>query len=305
MPLIAKTPYDPALTGIGLLKNGKVSDSGRARFVEDVVLLLTLGNRSGRTLAPIASLFPLPPIPGPVVPNLNILHPGTEPIFWFEPDPAAALLTTTLLDKKKTAYWHTIFVDTLYDQTAVALDLAGNTPLFPIFDVSAPFGIDLPIPFTLPELAAKLSITPPELAAKLVDLNIKLSPPSLSIPTIPVPTLPKLPPLPLLPDLLLGLFTLPFKLLIKLVVPPKIDILLDIPNLPKAVFTIAFDLLLDLFKELGLPSPFPLLPKAFVASIIVYLKNVVAMVCVDLVAQLVGTGAIAHGVGLVLGLVSD
>lgn len=305
MPLNAKTPYDRALTGIGLLQGGKISDSGRKRFVEDVVLLLTLGNHNGRTLAPIASLFPIPPIPGPKIPSLNPLHPGLEPIFWFDPDPLAAILTTTLLDRQKTAYWHTIFIDTLYDQAAVALDLAGNTPLFPIFDVSAPFGIDLPIPFTLPQLAGKLSITPIQLAAKLVDLNIKLSPPSLSIPSIPVPKLPKLPPHPLLPDLLLGLFTLPFKLLIKLVIPPKLDIVLDIPNLPKAVFAIAFDLLLDLFKELGLPSPFPLLPKTFVASIIVYLKNVVAMVCVDLVAQLVGTGAIAHGVGLVLGLVAD
>lgn len=302
MSLAAKTPYDPVLTGIGVLTAGQISDAARAAFVADVGLLLLKGNAKGSTLVPIGSLFSLPPVAGPNVPGFS----GPEPLFWFNPDPAplAALQVAALSDPTKTGYWHAIFIDTLFQQVAVALDLPGNTPLFPMFDISAPFGIPpLPLPFTLPDLAIALDINPlPKLLLKLAGLNIKVSIPSVSIPTIPIPQLPKLPPLPLLPDFLLGMFQLPFKLLLQVLVPPDISLVFDLPNLPAAVFKLAFQLVLDLFTALGLPSPFPLLPKAFVASLIVYLKNVVAMVCCVIVANIVGTGAMAQGVGIVLGL---
>lgn len=305
MPLNAKTPYDHILTGIGLIEGGKISDAGKKAFIEDVILLLTLGNRDGKTLVPIASLFPLPPVGGPPFSNLNIINPELEPLFWFGPDPLAALQATTLLDENSTPFWHKIFIDILYTQTALALDLPGNTPLFPIFDVSAPFGIDLPIPFTLPDLAVKANIQPlPKLMIKLADLGIKVSVPSISIPSLNIPQPIELPPFPKLPELLLGLFELPFKLLISLLIPPKIDLAFDLPNLPKTIFGLAFDLLFELLKGLGLLE-IPLLPKAFIASLLVYMKNVISMVCVDIIGNLVGVGSIALGVGIVLGLVTN
>jgi hypothetical protein len=300
-PLNGSSPYGPILTGIGVLNAGKISDSAKAAFVSDVILLLTNGNANGATLSPIGSIFPLPPVPGPEVPVL--VPPGLEPIFWFGPDPTAPLQEPALLSEADTPFWHQIFIDGLFQGTATALDLAGNTPLFPMFDISAPFQLPpLPLPFTLPDLAAALKLPVPKLLLKLPTLGIQLSLPSISIPSIPIPALPKLPPLPMLPQFLLGLFQLPFQLLLKLLVPPDISLIFDLPNLPAAVFKVAFGLILDLFISLGIPSPFPLLPKAFIASIIVYLKNVIAMVCCVIVGNIVGMGAMAQTVGVTLGL---
>lgn len=314
MPLQAATPYDTSLYGIGLLDapGGKISDAGKKAFVADVIKLLTLGNANGATLAPIASIVPIPP---PGVPGTNdgkvlgptLLPPFLEPLFWFGPDPTAPLQAPALLDPTQTPMWHSIFIDTLYQGTADLLDLPGCTPLFPIFDVSAPFGFDLPIPFALPDLAAKLGIPLiPKLLIKLAQLKIKLSLPSISLPSLPSITLPQLPPLPDLPNLVIGLILLPFKLMLKLLVPPMVSLAFDLPGLPTVVFKLAFELLLELFASFNLPvPPFPLLPKAFIASLLVYIKNIIAMTIVDIIVNLVGTGSIALGVGVLLGLVPN
>lgn len=301
--------YKPILTGIGLLQGGKLSQAARDAFVNDVLKLLALGNASGKTLIPIGSLFPLPPIGGPLVPNLNPFAPALEPIFWFGPDPFVALQAPVLRDETQSPFWHQIFLDILFEQTAVAMDLPGNTPLFPIFDVSGAFGIDMPIPFTLPDLAIKLTAKLsfpflPSLMIKLAGLGISLKPPILSLPIPPLPSINfQLPPFPQLPDLLIGLFLLPFKLILSLLIPPNMSLVLNIPGLPSVVFKVAFQLLLDLFASLGLPTnPFPLLPKAFIASLIVYMKNIVAMACCDLLGMLIGTGGLTQGVGKLLGL---
>ena len=310
MPLNAKTPYDPVLTGIGLLKDGKISQAGIDTFVANVAALLTLGNHKGETLLPIAKVVPLPPVSGP-----NI---AGEDLFWFNPDPFGAVAAAALLDRNKSSMWHTVFIDTIYSTTATLLDMAGNTPMFPIFDPSAPFGVDIKIPFTPPELAGKLAVPPPQLLAKLAGAGIKVSLPSFSIPSVvpPLPQIPKFddagnllsiqtgqfPDAPALPDLVIGLIQLPIKLLIGLVLPPKLDLVINLPNLPKVVFTAAAEALKALLDGLGLAVGF--IPKVLLSTLIVYLKNVVAMVCVVIVSQLVGTGNIALGVGQLLGLVS-
>jgi len=309
-PLNASTPYDNSLWGIGLLDapKGKISQAGKDAFVNDVIKLLTVGNANGSTLTPIASIVPLPP---PGVPGTNgndlmaptLLPPFTEPVFWFGPDPTAQLQKPVLLDASQSPMWHSIWVDTLYQGAADLLDLPGNTPLIPIFDVSAAFGFDLPIPFALPDLALKLNLTPPQLLVKLASLKIKLSLPAISLPNLPTIALPQLPPLPQLPNLVIGLLTLPFNLMLKLLVPPKVSLAFDLPNLPTVVFKLAFELLLELFLSFNIPlPPFPLLPKAFIASLLVWMKNVIAMTVVNIVTNLVGTGTIAQGVGTLLGL---
>ena len=139
---------------------------------------------------------------------------------------------------------------------------------------------------------------PPKLLIKLADLGIKLSPPSLPIPPIPpslpnflpnVPglTLPGLPAL-ALPELLIGLIKLPFDLLVKLAIP-DVGLILDLLSFKfDAVFNLAFDLVVKLLQPL-----IPIVPKIIIASILIYLKDVVAMVIVDIVGLIIGAGGAA------------
>lgn len=305
------TPYDNILTSVGLLEpspaGNKLTQAAKDSYKLEVLALLATGNANGKGGSPATkifnALFPLPPIPGPVIPNVTTLK--VENLFWFEPDPIAALMTATLTEDNCPT-WFTIFPNLLYEKTAMALDMPGTTPLFPIFDVSFPFGFDLPIPFALPDLAKKAGLALPKLMIKLPTL-LKLPP---SLPSIPLPPIPpglpdlvlKLPAPPLiLLDLLIGLIKLPFDLLLKLVLPPDLGIVLDLPGLPGLVLKLAFDIVVNLLVSLGLLL---IVPKLFVASLLIYLKNVVAMVCVDIVGSLLGAGNIAKGIAGLTGLVS-
>jgi hypothetical protein len=289
-------PYGKILTGAGLIQGGKLTKAAKDKYVDEVLGLLVTGNADGKGGSPSTkifnSLFPLPPIPGPVIPNVTTLQ--AEPVFWFGPDPIAALMATQLKDPKNNPFWHKIWPDLIYEKTAVALDANGSTPLFPIMDFSAVFDIDLPFPITIPDLALKLNIMPPpKLLLKLADLGIELKIPvppippippdfgfpDFSLPGIPYPGLPSL----ALPDLALGLIKLPFDLILKLVAPPDLGLVLDLPGLPLKILELAFKIVLDLLGLL-------IVPKIFVASLLIYVKNVVAMVCTDLVGMLVGAG---------------
>jgi hypothetical protein len=302
--------YGPILTGVGLLENGNLTKAARDTYVDEVLALMATGNDRGRGGSPttqvFSSLLPLPPVPGPNIVNVTTLK--SEPLFWFGPDPVATLMAVQLKDPSNNPVWQAIFPDLIYAKTAVALDLPGNTPLFPVFDVSAAFGIDLPLPFTLPDLALKLNLTPPDLAIKLSQLGIQLS-----IPTIPIPPLPPkvpdvslqlpVPPL-VLPDFCIGLIKLPFDLLEQLLLPPNLDIVLKLIKLDfSGVFDIAFNIVLQLLKDLNLML---VTPKLLIASLLIYLKDVVAMVCTVLVGSLVGAGGgltklVAVGTGLIEG----
>lgn len=302
------TPYDPILTSVGLLEGGKLTKAAKDSYKKEVLALLATGNLDGKGGSPATKIFnsivPLPPIPGPLIANVTTLQ--AEQLFWFGPDPLAALMFETLTEEK-CPIWHTIFPDLLYEKTAVALDMNGATPLFPIFDVSYPFGVDLPIPFALPDLALKVNMPLPALTLKLPSI-LKIPPPLPQIPIPPIP--PKLPdivlqlPIPplVLLDLCIGLIKLPFDLLLKLVLPPKLDLVLDLPGLPKVVLKLAIDIVVELLVSLNLTL---VVPKLFVASLLIYLKNVVAMVCVDIVGSLIGAGNIAKGVAGLTGLVSS
>jgi hypothetical protein len=303
--------YGPILTGVGLLENGKLSKKAKASYVAEVLGLLATGNDRGHGGTPqtkiFSSLVPLPPIPGPTIPNVTTLE--AEPLFWFKPDPVAALMATQLIDPAKTPIWNAIFPDLIYEKTAIALDLPGHTPLFPIFDVSAAFpDISLPLPFALPDLAAKLNLTPPDLLLKLADLKIAVSIPSIPLPPLP-PTLPDaalklpIPPLVLL-DFCIGLIKLPFTLLLKLVLPPDLSLILKLIALDfSAVLKLALDIVVQLLIDLNLLL---IVPKLLVASILIYVKNIVAMVCTDIVGSIVGasggfTKLVATGTGLIGG----
>lgn len=296
--------YGPILTGIGLIQDGKLTKAAKDRFLLETLGLLISGNDQGAGGTPstkiFSSLFPLPPVAGPLITNVTTL--STENAFWFKPDPFAALLSTQLNDPKNNPIWHTIFEDILLEQTALALDINGSTPLAPaIFDASflAP---DISFPPNPPDLALALNIQLPQLAAKLIDLGISLqmptipSPPDIKFPDINLPV----PPLVLF-DLCIGMIKMPFDLLLKLVLPPAIDIVLDLPGLPKKVFDLAFDIILQLLIDLGLLI---IVPKLFIASLLIWLKDIVAMICVDIVGLIVGaSGGMTKSVATLTGLV--
>lgn len=262
------------------------------------------GNANGQGGTPslkiFNSLIPLPPIPGPEIPNVTTLQ--IEKLFWFDPDPVATILTQQLKDPNSVQFWRIIFLDILYETTANALDIPGGTPIAPILDLSIVADIDLSLPF--PEIIIQATLpklTPPELP----DLGIKF-PPEIPLPPIP-PIPPNIPlpsfdvPLPslVLPDLLIGLISLPFDVILKLFKPE----LPDIPGLPKLVLELAINLVIELLIKLNLLL---IVPKVFIASLIVYIKNVVGMVCTDIVGMILGaggalTGGIAKLTGLILG----
>lgn len=306
------SPYGPCLTGVGFLEGGKLTKAARTKYVQEVTALLATGNADGKGGSPSTkifnSLFPLPPIGGPLFPNPTTL--SMEPLFWFGPDPLAAIMVDTMADPMKTPVWNAIFPDLLLAGVAKALDAPGSTPLFPLFDVTVAFPNIKGFPIALPDLAIEANILPPpKLLIKLADLGIKLSLPLPPLPPIP-PALPSflppalpgisLPPLKIdLPDLLLSLLKLPFDLLVSLVLPPKLDLVLDLPGLPKVVLKLALDLLINIL------APFlQILPKVMIASLIIWLKDIVSMVCVDIVGMLVGAGgAMTKTIATLTGLI--
>lgn len=293
------SPYGPILTGIGLLEGGKLSAAGRKKYVDEVLALLVTGNADGKGGSPSTKIFntlvPLPPVAGPEI--FNVTTFAKEKLFWFEPDPGAALMASLLVDEKACPIWNKIFPDLLYAKTAAALDANGSTPLFPLFDVSVAFPKLEGFPIALPDLAVKADIMPPpKLLIKLADLGIKLVPPIPPIPPIP-PSLPdflppaipgiEMPGLPALalPDLLLGLIKLPFDLILKLAVP-DIGLILDLISFKfDAVVKLALDIVIKLLEPL-----IPIVPKLLIASILIYMKNIVAMVIVDIVGMIIGAG---------------
>jgi hypothetical protein len=306
-------PYGPILTGIGMLDSGKLTPAGKAGYVADVLGLLAMGNANGQCpgCSPGTQLFAsliggLPPVPGPNIVNVTTL--SVEPLFWWKPDPVAALMSKLLIDDTKTPIWNTLFPEGILTTTAQALDLPGNTPLFPFFDASLLLPSLNVFPIPLPDLAVKLNLLPPQLLIKLAGLGIQLKLPSLpSIPTLSLPDFGFPPSLALkaalaIPQLVLGLIALPFKLIIQLLLPPSISLVIKLLTLDiSAVFNIALNLLIELLVSLDLLL---ITPKLLIASLLIYLKDIVSMVCVDLVGQLVGSGGaltkiIGTGTGLI------
>lgn len=310
-------PYGPILEGIGLISGGKLSDDAKKGYTTAVTTLLLVGNGEGRNVLP---LLPIPPVGGPELFNITTFE--TEPLFWFKPDPLAALMTTQLADPKNNPLWHKIFVDFLYEKTALALNVNGSTPFFPIFDVSVIFPQIKKFPIALPELAIELSKPLPALVLDIADAGIKVSLPEIPIPPIPpLPTelikldlpsgvLPPIPPFPtnlVLIDLITGLVKIPIAIIPQLVT--KITAAFDLPNLPNLILSLMFDALIALLKSLGLiitsqEGQLLILPKLFIASILMYVRQVVSMICVVVVGLLVGAdGALSKTMASLVGLV--
>lgn len=312
-------PYDKILTSVGLIEGGKISKQSRDAFIDDVTGLLLTGNHDGKggsiKIKIFNSLFPLPPTPGP---SIKIDTTGKlENLFWFDPDPYALLSKEVLINSEK--IWQKVFIDLLYETTANLLDIPGATPLLPVFDITAgiPGKIEIKPGATLNEIITQaiptpdklielLKPTPPDpsgLLIKLADLNLKPSIPTPPVPVIPTTLLSNivtqipglsigdLPPM-AIQDLFVGLIKLPFSVLTNAFVQlqnPQIPS--KIPTLPNFILELVMEGVLSLLTSLGLVGKGSI-PKLLIASLLVYVKNIVGIICVDLIGLLLGAGGI-------------
>jgi hypothetical protein len=284
------SPYDKILTGVGLMNKDDVTltKSARDKFIDEVSALLLTGNDNGKgQLNALGQLLPIPPIAGPMITNVTTLQ--AEPLFWFKPDPFALLMIETIKDPKKVPFYHKIFLDILFEKTAAAMNVAGGTPLAASFILDWSFGFDIPFPPALPDLAFAFDIPLPDISVKLPALMLDLGI-NFALPTFPIPPIPPdislelpIPPL-ILIEFCIGLIKIPFDLVLQLAIP-SLDLALNLPDLPKIVFELAFKLMFDLMIKLNLLL---ITPKLLVASLLVYLKNIVGMVCTDLIGLIFG-----------------
>lgn len=217
------------MTHVGLLENGTISDEARQAFVDLTNLLI--GNGTGD--------FLFGSLPSPIVVSGNSL--------------LANAFNITPIEKHQETFpaWHKIFIDTMYEKTAVALDVnCGGGNLAPFGDPTVAFpdlklraGVGIPdfliglpaLPVSLPDL---FDIDPDFLLDFTVNFPTALIPPNIPIPGIPFvppPTLPAIS-LPTIPGI-----SLPF----------------DLPSLPSFLFTPPIPPI-----NINLPSitlPFPVL----------------------------------------------
>jgi hypothetical protein len=304
--------YEPVLTYVGFLENGKLTKKAIDQFISETGLLINQGNIDGKTLVPLATILSIPPI------KTLQLASGFD-LFQFPPVPIVGpLIVNTLKDRSTAEMWYTIFIDTLLPSIASLLNIAGATPLAPIaFDPSGIFDLDpkvkIPLPFTPPDIlkGLKVPMLIPEIVAKLPSISIPKIPslPSLDFPTLYIHKTPNIKLLipsiadMTLPKFMLGILKIPILALQQLLVPPKLDIVLPLIKAPpdiSAIVKIVFDLLLSLLQDIFDLTAFPV---TLIASLVVLMKDVVAMLVVVIISQLLGTGNIVKAASGLVGLI--
>lgn len=172
------------MTHVGLLQGGLVSNAARQSFVDTVNLLLVNGTGD----------FLFGGLPDPVIVPGNSFFAES---FTIEP-----------IEKHQETFptWHQIFIDTMFEKTADAMDVnCGGGLLAPFGDPTIAFpdlklrsGIGIPdfliklplLPITLPDL---FEISPDFLLEFTTSFPTKLLPPNIPIPSIPFVPPPALP----------------------------------------------------------------------------------------------------------------
>lgn len=310
------------LTNLGILENGQISKKARDKFVEDVKFLIGNGNDGSFWIAPLEPFFP------PFGPAPDLENQEKYPIF------------------------HKVFIDTLYQKTAVAFDVNGATPLFPVADPGA-FAVQLGIPLPDISLEKALSIFPvptPQGILELLEVSVSDIPDILAnlanIKVPPMPAPPGVPPIPS-PNAFLPDVSLPSGLGFS--IPPSIPFA-PFPNFPVIPPPVTFDIhipsilgfLTCLFSKLPLMTIAVIansdkllqaLPKgppgivlffaaivvalildclaglainlflSLIAAIVVYMKNLIIMLLLAMIASIIGDGIVVKGMADFLGLV--
>ena len=197
------------MTHVGLLQGGLISNEARQGYVDTVNLLLSNGTGD----------FLFGGLPDPVIVPGNAFFAES---FAIEP-----------IEKHQETFpvWHQIFIDTMFEKTAVAMDVnCGGGQLAPFGDPTVAFpDLKLKAGIGIPDFLIKLPLLPISLP-DLFDIDVDFLadftlnfPAGLLPPNIPIPAIPFLPP-PSLPSI--GLPTL-----------PGIDLPFDLPSLPTFLFS--------------------------------------------------------------------
>lgn len=316
------------LEDVGILDGGKLSESCKNGFIEEVKGLLVAGNPEDKPFW----FVPIPP--------------------FFPPDPLAAIAGPPPLENEEMfPIWHKIFIETLMEGTAKALDVKDATPLagqaiidpcalalklgldVPDLDLNATLGLFPPTPDILFEVLGidLLDVTlVAELTAKLPELVV---PPLPSIPIPPIPSLdafipvpsfsvdipfPSLPTVPLPEFPAIPSFTIPSFPSITLIIPCIIttalaaifaqliakalqgDLVASFTKGPIGI--IEFVAVVVIAVILNCVGDFPIgALTSFLAGIIVYIKNVVVMFIIVIISQILGSGCLTAGMADFLG----
>lgn len=276
----------PILTHVGLLTDDKISDAARQSFVDLVNVLLLNGSDNwfgGAAAAPPAASF------------------GGNSFFGkqFDIQP---------IEKHRETFpvWHKVFIDTMYEGVANALNVDGRAPLLPILDPTvtfAPLNLKLKS-LTIPDFAIGMALPPPAQIEYFFDVSpddlLLLTPqiPDL-LAKLPVgpPDIPMPPPLPGLPSFAIPpyglIIPIPFPPAIPFVIPP-IPPIPGIPNFLPLPFPVMGFLLCAIVK--ALPAIFAILiAKSIAGELITSLKDgppgliaFVAIVVIDAILSCLG-----------------
>jgi hypothetical protein len=308
--------------------DGKLTPAARNKFISEVLQLQLVGNQNGLGMSKINPLLLLPitPIPGPLVPSLNVVHGASlEPLFWFQPDPFA-LLSKPLIEDKN-GQWQKIWIEGIYQPLTKLLNMNGKISLGPVIDPSIVVSLSKFPNLTLPDLPGLMAkifalVTlaaipnPPGIAAKIklgadfgisdlkiLDLIALLtSPPVLTPPSFSPPSIPSIPnlsgqPLTLnFPNVCIELFKAPLVVFPQIL--PKISINLNPLNLLTAIFQLLTDILLLVYKALQINAA----PSLLIATLITLIKNLAGMLLCDAIGVLLGTGVMVKIVAAIVGL---
>lgn len=308
--------------------DGKITQSARDKFVNEVLALQLSGNENGLGISKFNPLIQIPlfPFPGPTLPGIT----GPSPLFWFKSEPFALLSAPQLL--KKDGTYQKIVVDGIYEPLIKMLNFKGKTSLGPIFDptifidTSMPKFKDLKLPdlpsilgelvvlgglaqiMPLPGIAAKgilaldYGIVDPKLPLDLIPLLLAPpipSPPIPSLPAIPIPDVPN-PGLPsfFIPELATGLFKAP-GLVFPKIIGELTSISFDPLEIIIKIIKLIIEIILKILEIAGIfIAPLTLLS----ATLTILVKNLAGMILCDLVGSLFGTGLIVKIISTLIGL---
>lgn len=219
----------PILTTAGVLQGDLISDTARAAFLSDTITLMRTGTAGFMFgMIPAALTFGASKF---IADSFDVgalaAHQATYPM------------------------WHRIFIDQMFQRTAIALDIDGSTPLAPIMDFTVPFARFgfTPKQLDVMQFAAGMTLVDPTFQTQLsyfFDVDVSVFTPSFLVElltSIPPPSVPGIPNVPLPFDASILTFDVPAGLpavsLPQLIVPPNPP--LEFPS-PLPTPVIGFDM---------------------------------------------------------------
>lgn len=306
--MIENDLYKDILSSAGLDLSSQALEK---RYIDDVSFLLAGGNVDGRggSLAhkKLSEISPLPREGGPLVKEESFFH--------FKADEFSSDSISSLKDKNLSANWYETFVKSHY-LLINSLNLPGKTPFQAIpphlFDSTSALGL-LQFPHDIIALSAVLGTTPeliiPSLNARGIIQTEGLKYTPQIIDQTPYESggyennlLKLMTKLYGLPSYLISKFLeeiLDSQRIISFLNPANIikflvDLISDkMPNSSQSFMDFLFE---DFFQV-------PFLPKTLVCSVLVLIKDIIAVMCVVMIGSIIGSGNITKTTAQFVGLI--